>query len=79
VYAALEVTEHPKWQPGQAEIAAEGGAGRRSAKGAAAPVQSIARSSLRRGRSTPPRGGHAVGASVGMRSFAWFVARQATA
>jgi hypothetical protein len=28
---------HPAWLPGQAEIAADGGAGRRSAKIAAAP------------------------------------------
>ena len=35
---------HPGWQPGQAEIAAAGGAGRRSAKIAAASYESIARS-----------------------------------
>jgi hypothetical protein len=31
-------THHPAWQSGQAQIAAEGGAGRRSAKIAAAPL-----------------------------------------
>jgi hypothetical protein len=30
--------DHPAWQPSQAEIAAAGGAGRRSAKNADAPI-----------------------------------------
>ena len=37
-----ECWEYPAWQPGQALIAAEGGADRRSAKNAAAPHGSIA-------------------------------------
>jgi hypothetical protein len=46
---------HPAWQPGQAEVAAGGGADRRPAQGAAAPIsQSREGRITRRGRTTPP-------------------------
>jgi hypothetical protein len=52
-----ECWEHPAWQPGQALIAAGGGADCRSAKNAAAPHGSIARRA-RGGAAAPlPRGG----------------------
>jgi hypothetical protein len=56
--------QHIQWQPGQAETAAEGGAGRRSAKNAAAPYGSIARSApCDAAAPLPPRGGLVVGFS----------------
>ena len=55
----LDGPYHRAWQPGQAWIAAEGGAGRRHAKNAARPMnQSREAHPLRPGRSTPPEGGH---------------------
>jgi hypothetical protein len=49
---------HPAWQPGQAEIAAAGGADRRSAKNAAAPMDQ-SREAHPCGAAAPlPRGGH---------------------
>ena len=48
---------HPEWQPSQAEIAAEGGAGRRSAKNADSAVESIARSAPLGAAAPLPRGG----------------------
>jgi hypothetical protein len=48
---------HPEWLPGQAEVAAEGGAGRRSAKNAAAWINPAKRT-LRRGRTHSPEGRH---------------------
>jgi hypothetical protein len=54
---------HPEWSPGQAEIAAAGGADRRSAKNTAAPMH---QSREAHGLAPPlPRGGYAVRASVG--------------
>src|SRR5512132_1788176 len=50
-------THHPAWPPGPAEIAAKGGAGRRSAQGADAPLNQSRKRTTRRGRSTPPEGG----------------------
>jgi hypothetical protein len=45
-----------KWQPGQARIAAGGGADRRSAKIAAAPMDQSREALLAAGRTTPPGG-----------------------
>ena len=45
---------HAVWQPGQVQTAAGGGAGRRSAKNAAAPM-STAKRTTRRGRTLPER------------------------
>jgi hypothetical protein len=54
----LILRHHSKWQPGQAEIAAEGGAGRRSAKNAAAPINQ-SREAHRSARPLhSPEGGH---------------------
>ena len=36
--STVEYRHHPAWQPGQAEIATEGGAGRRPAQDADAPL-----------------------------------------
>jgi hypothetical protein len=50
------IPRHPAWLPGQAWIAAGGGADRRSAKNAAVPLNNRAKRTTRCGRSTPPRG-----------------------
>jgi hypothetical protein len=49
--------DHPAWRPGQVQIAAGGGAGRRSAKIAAGPNQSIARSAPLGAAAPLPLGG----------------------
>jgi hypothetical protein len=62
---------------GRLEIAAVGGAGRRSAKIAAASYESIARSAPYGATAPLPRGGPCQPGVSRMRSFASFVARQA--
>jgi hypothetical protein len=49
-------TAHPAWPPGQAEIAAAGGAGRRHAENADRPLINRAKRTTRPVRSIPPRG-----------------------
>jgi hypothetical protein len=57
VQSAPLLQHHRQWQPGQALIAAEGGADRRSAKNADAPHGSIARSAPCGAAAPLPRGG----------------------
>jgi hypothetical protein len=51
------VLDHPAWQPGQAEVAAAGGAGLKAdPKARTRRCSKRAKRTTRRGRTTPPRG-----------------------
>ena len=56
-HAVLVMPDHPEWQPGQAETAAEGGADRRSAKRCGRADGSIARSAPLGAAAPLPQGG----------------------
>jgi hypothetical protein len=58
---AVLMLHHPAWQPGQAEMAAAGGADRSSAKNAATPINQSREAHAPLGAAAPlPRGGHAL-------------------